>query len=119
MRNPLVPVDLDLGWTLPNRQHLTQLLILDTESGHPRLNSTVLDSDLVFDGHDLVNTRNNVTHQSHPVISDETGGFIESPIGIGTSTRLQTRRSQLIVKKNFLFQVNWTPLKERFLTGKI
>ena len=62
-----------------------------SESGHPRLNSTVLDSDLVFDRHDLVNTRNNVTHQSQPVISDETGGFIKSPMGVGTSTKLQTR----------------------------
>ena len=35
-----------------------------SESGHPRLNSTVLDSDLVFDEHDLVNTRNNVTQRS-------------------------------------------------------
>ena len=62
-----------------------------SESGHPRLNSTILDSDLVFDGHDLVNTGRNVTYQSQPVIGDETGGFIESPIGIGISTRLQTR----------------------------
>ena len=47
-----------------------------SESGHPRLNSTILDSDLVFDNHDLVNTRNNVTHQSQPIIS------IESPEGL-------------------------------------
>ena len=63
-----------------------------SESGHPRLNSRILDSDLVFDGHDLINTRNNVIHQSQPVIGDETGSFIESPLGIGISTRLQARR---------------------------
>ena len=62
-----------------------------SESGNPRLNSTVLDSDLVFDEHDLVGTRDSVTHRSQPMVSDETGGFIESPMGIGTSTRLQTR----------------------------
>ena len=35
-----------------------------SESGHPRVNSTILDSDLVFDKHDLVNIRNNVTQRS-------------------------------------------------------
>ena len=39
------------------------------ESGHPILNSMVLDSDLVFDEHDLVNTCNNVIQRS-PAISD-------------------------------------------------
>ena len=41
-----------------------------SESGHPRLNSTILDSDLVFDKHDLVNTRNNLT-QRFPANSDQ------------------------------------------------
>ena len=64
-----------------------------SESGHPRLNSTILDSDLVFDENDLINTRNNVTHQSQPIISnDSPGGFIESPMWVGTGTRLQTRK---------------------------
>ena len=64
-----------------------------SESGHPRLNSTILDSDLVFDENDLVNTHNNVTHQSQPIISkDSPGGFIESPMWVGTGTRLQTRK---------------------------
>ena len=64
-----------------------------SESGHPRLNSTILDSDLVFDENDLINTRNNVTHQSQPIISnDSLGGFIESPMWVGTGTRLQTRK---------------------------
>ena len=35
-----------------------------SESGHPRLDSTILDSDLVFAEHDLVNTRNNLTQRS-------------------------------------------------------
>ena len=63
-----------------------------SESGHPRLNSTILDSDLVFDGHALIDTRNNVIHRSQPIIGDETGSFIESPMGVGISTRLQARR---------------------------
>ena len=55
-----------------------------SESGHPRLNSTILDSDLVFDDNDLFNTRNNVTHQSQPIISnDSPEGFIESPTYVG------------------------------------
>ena len=28
-----------------------------SESGHPRLNSTILDSELVFDGHEVIDTR--------------------------------------------------------------
>ena len=64
-----------------------------SESGHPRLNSTILDSDLVFDDNDLFNTRNNVTHQSQPIISnDSPEGFIESPMWVGTGTRLQARK---------------------------
>ena len=42
-----------------------------SESGQPRLNSTILDSDLVFDENDLFNTRNNMTHQSQPIISND------------------------------------------------
>ena len=64
-----------------------------SKSGHPRLNSTILDSDLVFDENDLINTGNNVTHRSQPIISnDSPGGFIESPMWVGTGTRLQTRK---------------------------
>ena len=63
-----------------------------SESGHPRLNSTILDSELAFDGHELIDTRNNVIHRSQPIIGDETGSFIESPMGVGISTRLQARR---------------------------
>ena len=60
---------------------------------YPSLNSTVIDSDVIFDNRDLINTCSNATHQSQPIItSDDTGGFIESPMGTGTSTRLQTRR---------------------------
>ena len=64
-----------------------------SESGYPRLNSTILDSDLVFGENDLINTRNNVTHQSQPIISNNSpGGFIESPMWVGTGDRLQTRK---------------------------
>ena len=53
-----------------------------SESGHPRLNSTILDSDLVFDDNDLFNTRNNVTHQSQPIISnDSPGGLLNHLCG--------------------------------------
>ena len=31
-------------------------------------------------------------HRSQPIIGDETGSFIESPMGVGISTRLQARR---------------------------
>ena len=41
-----------------------------SESGHSRLNSTILVSDLVLDEHDLVNTCNNVTQRS-PANSDQ------------------------------------------------
>ena len=40
----------------------------------------------------MSNTRNNVIHRSQPIIGDETGSFIESPMGAGISTRLQARR---------------------------
>ena len=34
-----------------------------------------------------------MTHQSQPIISnDSPGGFIESPMWVGTGTRLQTRK---------------------------
>ena len=56
-------------------------------------NSTILDSDLVFDDNDLFYTRNNVTHQSQQIISnDSPEGFIESPMWVGTGTRLQARK---------------------------
>ena len=41
-----------------------------SESGHPRLNSTVLDSDLGFDEHDLVNICSNLIQRS-PANSDQ------------------------------------------------
>ena len=82
-----------------------------SESGHPRLNSTVLDSDLVFDEHDLVNTRNNVTHQSQPIISDETGGFIELPMWVGTGTWLQTRRFPTNSDKEHIISIKLETLK--------
>ena len=64
-----------------------------SESGHPRLNSTIIDNDLVFDENDLFNTRNNVSHQSQQIISNDLPeGFIESPMWVGTGTRLQARK---------------------------
>ena len=82
------------------------------ESGHPSLNSTVLDSDVFFDSRDLINTRSNANHRSHPIItSDDTGGFIESPMGIGTSTRLQTRRFPVNSDKEFLILSKLESLK--------
>ena len=64
-----------------------------SESGHPRLNSTIINNDLVFDDNDLFNTRNNVSHQSQQIISNDLPeGFIESPMWVGTGTRLQARK---------------------------
>ena len=64
-----------------------------SESGHPRLNSTIINNDLVFDDNDLSNTGNNVSHQSQQIISNDLPeGFIESPMWVGTGTRLQARK---------------------------
>ena len=49
-----------------------------SDSGHPRLNSTSIDNDLVFNNIDLYITRNNLSHQSQQIISGENPeGFIE------------------------------------------
>ena len=85
-----------------------------SESGHPRLNSTILDSDLVFDENDLINTRNNVTHQSQPIISnDSPGGFIESPMWVGTGTRLQTRQFPANIDKEHIISSKLETLREK------
>ena len=64
-----------------------------SESGDPRLKSTIIDNDLVFDDNDLFNTQNNVSHQSQQIISNDLPeGFIESPMWVGTGTRLQARK---------------------------
>ena len=76
----------------------------------------ILDSDLVFDENDLLNTCNNVTHQSQPIFSnDSPGGFIESPMWVGC----KPENSQSIVIKNILFQVNLRSLGEKFPNGNI
>ena len=63
----------------------------NSESGHPRLNSTITDNDLVFNDTDLSNTRNNLSHQSQQIISvDMPESYIESPLLCGT--RLQARK---------------------------
>ena len=51
----------------------------NSESGHPRLNSTSIDNDLVFNDTDMSNTRNNLSHQSQQIISvNMPEGYIES-----------------------------------------
>ena len=65
----------------------------NSESGHPRLNSTTIDNDLVFNNTDLFQNRNNLSHQSQQIISNYMpGGYIESPMWVGTGTRLQARK---------------------------
>ena len=65
----------------------------NSESGHPRLNSTTIDNDLVFNDTDLSNSRNNLSHQSQQIISiDLPEGYIESLMWVGTGTRLQARK---------------------------
>ena len=52
-----------------------------SESGPPRLSSTSIDDDLVFNDNDLSGTRNNLSHQSQQIVSSENPeGFIESPM---------------------------------------
>ena len=41
----------------------------NSESGHPRLNSTSINNDLVFNDSNMSNTRNNLSHQSQQIIS--------------------------------------------------
>ena len=65
----------------------------NSESGHPRLNSTSIENELVFNDNDLSNTRNNLSHQSQQIISDDfPEDYIESPMWVGTGTRLQARK---------------------------
>ena len=65
----------------------------NSESGHPRLNSTSIDNELVFNDSDLSNTWNNLSHQSQQIISvDLPEGYIESPMWVGTGNRLQARK---------------------------
>ena len=64
-----------------------------SESGQSRLNSTIIDNDVVFDDNELGNTRKNVSHQFQQIISNNLPeGFIESPTWVGTGTRLQARK---------------------------
>ena len=76
----------------------------NSKSGHPRLNSTSIDNDLVFNDTDLSNTRNNLSHQSQQTISlDMPEGYIESPM-CGWELVLDYRPEsyQLIVIKKLL-----------------
>ena len=48
--------------------------------------------------------RNNLIHQSQQIISGELPeGFIESPMWVGTGTRLQARKLPARVTKKLLF----------------
>ena len=59
----------------------------NSEPGHPKLNSTTIDNDLVFDNTDLSINRNNLSHQSQQIISnDMPEGYNESPMWVGTGT---------------------------------
>ena len=59
----------------------------NSESGHPRLNSISIDEELVFNNADLSLNRNNLSHQSQQIISNELPeGYIESPMWVGTGT---------------------------------
>ena len=65
----------------------------NSESGHPRLNSTSIDDELVFNNADLSLNRNNLSHQSQQIIScDLPEGFNESPMWVGTGTRIHARK---------------------------
>ena len=64
----------------------------NSESGHPRLISTSIDNELVFNDSDLSNSRNNLRYQIQQIISiDLPEGYIESPMWVRTGTRLQAR----------------------------
>ena len=59
----------------------------NSESEHLRLNSTTIDNDLVFDNTDISINRNNLSHQSQQIISnDMPEGYNESPMWVGTGT---------------------------------
>ena len=62
-------------------------------SGRPRLNSTSFDDELVFNNADLSLNQNNLSHQPQQIIfRGLLEGFIESPMWVGTGTRLQARK---------------------------
>ena len=64
-----------------------------SESGHPRLNSRSIDNNLVFNDNDLFDNQNNLSHQSQQIIfSYLPEVFIESPMWVGTGTRLLARK---------------------------
>ena len=53
----------------------------NSKSGHPRLNSTSIENELVFNDSDLSNTPINLSHQSLQIISvNLPKGYIESPM---------------------------------------
>ena len=85
-----------------------------SESGHPRLNSRIIDNDLVFDDNDLFNTRNNVSHQSQQIISNDLPeGFIESPMWVGTGTRLQARKLPANSDQEIIISNKFETLREQ------
>ena len=63
-----------------------------SESGPTRINSTSFEDDLFIENSDLFFNRNRL-HQSQQTIPHELPkGFIESPMWVGTGTRLQVRK---------------------------
>ena len=63
-----------------------------SESRQPRLNSTSIENDTVFNDNNLSTNQNNLSHQSQPIISHENPeSYSESPMWIGIGTRLQAR----------------------------
>ena len=72
----------------------------NSESGQPRLNSTSIDYELVFNDNDLSNTWNNLSHQSQPIISiDLPEGILNLLCGWGLVLAYRLENYQLIVIK--------------------
>ena len=91
----------------------------DSESGHPRLNSTIIDNELVFNDSDLSNTRNNLRHQSQQIISvDLPEGYIIRLFGFELVLAYRLESCQLIVIKKLLFQLNLRIFIQKFLIGR-
>ena len=65
----------------------------NSESGPPRFNITSFDDELFAENADLSLNRNSLCHQSQQIIpGDLPEGFNESPMWVGSRTRLQVRK---------------------------
>ena len=88
-------------------------------SGRPRLNSTSFDDELVFNNADLSLNRNNLSHQAQEIISPGLPkGFIESPMWVGSGTRLQARKLSAIVINKHLLILNLRLFVQRLPLGR-